>query len=440
MTKKIINRSKKIQLIFSGIVCFSFLVTSCSVSTPIHSILQKPEKSRYQYSQVEPSIAINPNNTDQIIAGTILNDFYYSEDGGSTWTSKSLQSTYGVYGDPVLIYDYKGRAYYFHLASYKKTTHLDRIVCQYTDDLSQDFTDGSFPKPASPKVQDKHWVVVNEENGELYMTWTQFDRYNSAAPKDSSIIVFSKSKDRGETWSDPLRISKDAGDCLDDDNTVEGAVPILGRNGQLFVTWTGPNGLVYQKSNDLGLTWMNTEKPISQQIEGWTLEIPGMNRANGLPVLKSDLSGGNFNGNLYLNWADQRNGIDNTDIFLSISKDDGENWSEPVKVNQDQGKAHQFFTWMTVDQSSGHLYFVYYDRRDLKDNQTQVYLACSKDGGKTFIEKKIEKTEFEPIEKVFFGDYLNIDAVNGKICAIYPLFIDGEIKLQVTTVTKKFFK
>ena len=42
------------------------------------------------------------------------------------------------------------------------------------------------------KVQDKEGVVVNQENNEIYVTWTQFDSYGTTIPTDSSVILFSK--------------------------------------------------------------------------------------------------------------------------------------------------------------------------------------------------------------------------------------------------------
>lgn len=401
--------------------------------------LPKSKESTYAYSQVEPSIAIHPTDPNIQIAGSVLDDYYYSKDGGKTWTSQTLKSTYGVFGDPVLLFDFTGRAFYFHLASFKETTHLDRIVCQYSDQLDGQFSNGSFPAPNGTKVQDKHWICVNPANNHLYMTWTQFDAYNSKKPTDSSYIFFSKSMDQGLSWSNPKRISKHGGDCLDDDNTVEGAVPTMGTNGEIFVTWAGPNGLVYQKSIDQGETWLVEEKFIGTQVGGWTLKIPAVNRANGMPVLKSDLSNGPNRGNLYLNWCDQRNGKNNTDVWLAVSKNNGETWSEPIRVNQDRGKAHQFFTWMTVDQSTGHLYFVYYDRRNSRGKETDVYAACSKDGGKTFTETRLTETPFQSSKKVFFGDYLNIDAVNGTIRAIYPRMDDQKISLWVALLSELDF-
>lgn len=393
--------------------------------------LHRPIEATYPTSQIEPSIVIHPNNPKIMAAGTVLSDYYYSKNGGKKWKSKTLKSSYGVWGDPVLVFDTKGRLYYFHLSSYEKSSHLDRIVCQYTDKVNKPFSDGSFPEPNGTKVQDKHWVVADPVSNRLYMTWTQFDAYDSADPADSSIIVFSKSDDQGQTFSKPVRISHFAGDCMDDDNTVEGAVPAVGPNGELYVVWTGPQGLVFQRSLDGGKTWFEKEKHIEKHYEGWALTIPGVYRANGFPILKCDLSNGPNRGTLYLNWCDQRNGLNNTDSWLMVSKDGGDTWSEPRKVNQDSTQSHQFFTWMSIDQHQGYLYFVYYDRRNHTDSKTDVYVSVSRDGGISFTDFKINDKAFTPDASVFFGDYLNIDAVDGHIRPIWPEMHQGKISLWV---------
>ena len=396
--------------------------------------LPLPKGAIYTYSQIEPSIAINPNNQKHMAAGSVLSDYYYSTNGGKKWKSKTLTSKFGVYGDPVLMFDNKSRLYYFHLASYLETSHLDRIVCQSSKKLWKKFDEGNSPKPNGTKVQDKHWIVLNKENNEIYMTWTQFDTYDSDDSKDSSIIVFSKSINQGLAWSDPLRISKFGGDCLDGDNTTEGAVPAVGPNGEIYVAWAGPKGLVFQKSLDAGITWLKEEIQIQRQYGGWDLSIPGIYRANGLPILKCDLSNGPNRGTLYLNWCDQKNGLDDTDSWLIKSTDGGTTWSERIKVNQDESESHQFFTWMTVDQSTGYIYFVYYDRRNYNDTQTDVYISTSRDGGDRFVDTRVSKSSFTPNPKLFFGDYLNIDAVNGVVRPIWPRMDNGSFSLWVALV------
>lgn len=423
---------KSAILLFS---LFSFLSFGQTIFKTVELVPSKD--GILSYGQCEPSIAIDPNNPKIMAAGSILDDYYYSKDGGNTWSSKKIKSKYGVWGDPVLMFDTSGRVYYFHLANYKKTSWIDRIVCQSAKTVDGKFSKGSFPKPNGTKAQDKHWTVVNPYTNEIYMTWTQFDKYDSPNPKDSSIIVFSKSGDQGVSWSDPIRISKYGGDCLDGDNTVEGAVPAVGPNGEIYVTWTGPKGLVMQRSLDGGKTWLSEEQFLHVHHGGWNLDIPGLNRANGLPILVSDLSNGPNRGTLYLNWCDQRNGTTDTDSWMSSSSDGGITWSEPAKVNQDDSKKHQFFTWMTIDQSNGNLYFVYYDRRNYTDNKTDVYISTSTDGGLTFHDTRVSDKPFVPNSKEFFGDYLNIAAVDGVIRPIWPRMDDKKITLWVTLVEEK---
>jgi hypothetical protein len=395
-----------------------------------------PVNSDYPYNECEPSIAINPKNINHISAGSILQGYHYSNDGGKTWKSKKIKSKFGVYGDPVLTYDQTGRLYYFHLASKGEHQHLDRIVCQVSDKLEGSFALESSTKPEGTKVQDKHWVVVDPKTNIIYMTWTQFDAYDSSDPKDSSFIMFSKSTNRGISWSEPKRISKYGGDCLDGDLTVEGAVPALGLNGELFVTWTGPKGLVFQKSIDEGKTWLEEEKFLEFQPEGWDIKIPGFFRVNGLPFLVSDMSNGPNRGTLYLNWSDQRNGIDNTDIWLMKSIDAGNSWSKPIKVNQDNSRSHQFFTCLAVDQSNGDLHFVFYDQSMYKSEsmQTDVAWCISKDGGNTFEQKTISEKPFVPNETFFFGDYLGIAAHNKRIRPIWPRMDNKKITLWTALI------
>jgi hypothetical protein len=368
-----------------------------------------------------------------MIAGTVMNDYYYSKNGGKTWESTSLQTKYGVNGDPVVHIDQKGRYYYFHLSNPSSGNWIDRIVCDYSDKIKGDWNT-TATKPDPPKAQDKHWVAECPKTGNLYLTWTQFDKYESKAPEDSSRIMFSKSIDRGESWSDPIVISALNGDCLDGDNTVEGAVPAVNNKGELFVVWTGPHGIRFNISKDEGETWLTKEKKVIDQIGGWTFDIPGISRCNGLPILKVDNSKGEHSGRLYVNWADQRNGEDNVDIFCVYSDDNGQSWSELIKVNQDESKHQQFFTWMDIDQSNGNLYFVFYDRRDYEDNQTNVYLAYSLDGMKKIKDLKISQSPFIPKEQIFFGDYINIAAVKGTIRPIWMRMDKKQISLWTALI------
>lgn len=379
----------------------------------------------------EPSIMMDPNNPQILVAGSNLNYYYHSNDGGATWISHVIGSNYGVWGDPVIDVDIHGHFYFFHLSNPSTAIghFIDRIVCQKSTDNGNTWTGGTYAGLNGTKAQDKHWSVVDRTNNNIYITWTQFDEYGSENEADSSIILFSKSLDAGNTWSAAKRINKNAGDCIDGDNTVEGAVPAVGPNGEIYVAWAGPHGITFNRSNDVGETWLAEEILIDPMPGGWNYDISGIYRANGLPVTKCDLSGGANHGTIYVNWSDQRNGVSDTDIWLSKSTDGGDTWSSPIRVNDDETNRQQFLTWMDIDQTNGNLHFVFYDRRNYSDDQTDVYLAYSSDGGTTFKNIKISESPFMPHGGIFFGDYTNIVAHNNIVRPIWTRLHDGQLSI-----------
>ena len=96
-------------------------------------------------SPEEPCIYVNPKNTDQLIGGANINNLYYSNDGGYTWTVSTLSSTTnGVWGDPVTIVDTAGNYYFFHLSWPQSGSWIDRIVCQKSTDFGETWNEGSY--------------------------------------------------------------------------------------------------------------------------------------------------------------------------------------------------------------------------------------------------------------------------------------------------------
>jgi hypothetical protein len=397
-----------------------------------------PKKAEYFYSQVEPSIYINPNNTNEIIAGSVMNDYYYSKDGGQTWKSKSIKSKVsGVNGDPCMLIDTEGNYYYFHLSNIDGVSLIGGMVCQRSKTIK-----GRFKKEGhtlvNGKFHDKQWVALNPKNNHIYMTWTQFDAYDSKYTLKRSNILFSKSIDNGMTWSDPTDISRFSGDCQDNDLTAEGAVPAVGPNGEIYVSWARDSKIYFNYSLDEGLTWLAEELEITNQEAGWVLDIPGIYRCNGLPITSCDISESKYKGTIYVNWGDQRNGESDTDIWLKKSKDGGKTWSNDIKVNGDDSKHHQFLSWMTIDQTNGNIYVVYYDRRNNNDLNTEVYLSVSINGGESFKDYKISESAFKPNPKVFFGDYTNISVHNGVIRPIWTRLDNYKISLYTALINQKY--
>jgi len=167
------------------------------------------------------------------------------------------------------------------------------------------------------------------------------------------------------------------------------------------------------------LFWLDEDIFIDSQPDGWAFDIPGISRCNGLPITCCDISPSAYNGTIYVNWSDQRNGEDDTDIWISKSTDGGDSWTEAMRVNDDPPGKQQFFSWMTIDQANGDIYVVFYDRRNYDDRNTDVYLARSTDGGETFDNFVISEEPFFPSSNVFFGDYTNITAHNQQVRPIW---------------------
>jgi hypothetical protein len=370
----------------------------------------------------EPSISINPKNSANIVAACILDKVFYSNDSGRTWQEDALESPFGVWGDPVLTTDTAGHHYYFHLSdptgeNWKSEEILDRIVAQKSTDGGKSWSAGSFMGFNHPKDQDKHWAVVDPFTNNIYVTWTQFDDYGSEDSSAQSNILFSTSVDGGQTWSEAKQINEIPGDCLDDDGTTEGAVPAVGPDGTIYVSWALDEKLYFDRSHDGGKTWLENDLVVTEQNGGWDIDVPGVSRANGMPVTVCDLSESEHSGRLYINWVDDRNG--HYDVWLTSSDDGGDTWSVANRINDDQDTADQFFTWLTVDQTNGNLYCVFYDRRNLDGFETDVYLASSTDGGESWKNEKINDETFKTNPLVFFGDYNHISAHDGMVRPIW---------------------
>lgn len=400
----------------------TFLITILILS----AINSADPQSRYrnvliskESSPNEPSIFINPNNTYHIVAASNMDAYYYTFDGGETWTKGTLiSSTYGVWGDPCIVMDTKGNFYYFHIVN-SGGYWFDRIVCQKSTNGGVSWSNpGTFTGHNPPHIQDKEWAAIDMTDSpyrdNIYVAWTQ------CGQPDSSHILYSRSTDGGESWNDFMRLNKIAGDnCYNVPSTVLGAAPCVGTNGNVYVCWSSANGIILDKSIDGGVTWLDEDILVNPQPKGFRFEVPGVYRCFGFSSMACDQSNSKYNGTLYICWADQRNGKADTDIWLAKSTDGGLTWSDAKRINDDSPGKHQFFPWLTVDQKTGYIYIVFYDRRNYNDPQTDVYLARSADGGETFTNERISESPFTPNQHTFMGDYINISAHDGKIRPIW---------------------
>jgi len=383
-------------------------------------------------SAEELSITVNPADPTRLAVGANIRFHFASSDGGITWTENTMASSLGVAGDPCLVFDADGNLYYTHLSNPDNGSWLDQIVVQKSTDNGLTWNDGVGVGLNPPRDQDKSWLAADRTtspfHNNLYLAWTEFDAYGSGAAADSTRILFARSLDQGLTWTTPQRLSDHGGNCVDADETVEGAVPAVGPGGEVYTAWSGNGQIWFDRSFDGGATF-GTDILITDQPGGWDFGISGVWRCNGLPITACDVSSSTHRGRIYVVFSDQRNGADDTDVFLCTSDDRGDTWSVPHRVNDDIGPAQQFLPWLTVDPVTGAVSVVFYDRRATQGDATEVTVATSRDGGANFVNQTVSDTSFTPWPTVFFGDYIGIDAWDGVAYATWMSMEDGDLSV-----------
>ena len=140
----------------------------------------------------------------------------------------------------------------------------------------------------------------------------------------------------------------------------------------------------------------------------------------GLPFICCDYSNNATRGNVYVIWDDMRGG--NSDVWFQRSTNSGANWlASPVRVN-DVTTNSQYWPVIQCDEN-GVLYAMYYDNRG--GSLINTYVAYSIDAGTTWVNQLLSDSSFTatPVGgtggDVRYGDYIQIDAYNGKIIPVW---------------------
>lgn len=382
----------------------------------------------------EPIIVINPRDTKNIVASTTGNRVFYTLDGGVTWNKSQITATGGVQGSASLVVSDKGDFYFFHLSGKQNDKGNGTIICHQSKDGGKTWDDGVVIGNNPPKDQQRPWATIDEK-GNLFVAWSQLDIGNNQDPACLSTIQLSSSSN-GKKWSKPIEISQTPGNCAGGDKTAMGAFPTTSHDGRVFVSWANQGKLFLDRSFDGGTMWLRNDIAITTQSGGWDQKIEGHPRSKGFSILQIDRAKlSPARGAMFLTWADQRNGDKDTDIWFLRSVNFGDYWTSPLRVNDDELGSQQYAPWMTVDQATGYIYIIYYDRRDYDDNQTDVYLAYSIDSGNTFKNVKISDTPFVSNATTMNEVYTNISAYKGLISAIWSRVDNGVLTVWTSILT-----
>ena len=410
-----------------------FVVSSLFVHGQlVNQLVDSAANARGQYP-TEPGIAISFKDTNKLVVGASSGKVYVTEDGGNEWKHLNLTSTFGIGYGARIISDFSGNFYYIHLSNpdaQANNTFHERIVVQRSKDDGRSWDGGNEAGYNPPNYQVQPHAIADRK-GNIYLTWTEIEKPGNKEADCVSRILFSKSSN-GSKWSKPSLISVKGGNCVDDDGMAKGAVPAIASDGKMFVTWS-QNGILYlDRSFDGGDFWLTNDIAITEQRGGWKFDVPGVKSVNGLPTLICNNTKGNFAGALYLVWAEQVAEGD-TDIYFTRSLNYGDNWTQPARINDDDPGKHQFMPAMTIDQVTGHVYILYYDRRDHDDNQTDVYMAWSDDHGASFKNVKVSQTPFFPTGESL-GTHISIAAHNGIITPVWTRIDKGKSSIWMAII------
>ena len=374
----------------------------------------------------EPSIAVNPNDPQQVVAAFQSQaSAAYSRDAGKTWTiaEGTAPADYKISGDVSVTFDDHGHAFLCYIAFDKLGTEnywahnatRNGIFVRRSLDGGKTW-DKDVAAPIAHKTEpgipfeDKPYIVADNTHsrfsGNLYVGWTEFTLTKST-------IFFSRSTDAGLSWSKPIEISTHEGLPRDDTGAVEGFTGAVGADGTLYVAWADGSSIAFATSRDGGLSFSRSRAILKTAPSDFALA--DVYRANGFPQIGIDP----HSNRLFVTWADYRNG--DLDVFCATSTSRGKRWSQAVRVNSDalHNGADQFFQWMAVDPVDGSANVVFYDRRsDPANRDCNFVLARSSDGGRTFVNYAWTVKAFDP-KGAFIGDYSGIAAYAGRVYGIW---------------------
>jgi hypothetical protein len=388
--------------------------------------------------QNEPSVRISRKSPNRVVAA--WRDFRYgidpyanrrvgysySVDSGATWSVPSILDSTLIPGylknsDPVVGVDSAGNFYIGVIA----ISGNGAIGIYKSTDGGVTFPFAYLVSSTGGQGEDKEYITTDLTPGSpyyntIYFSWTRF--------LTGQQIFCTKSTNGGVNWSTPAVVSEAT-------SGVQGSDPVVSANGQLNIVWayyTGSNtSIYYDKSTNGGITF-GTD--ISITTGARPTNIP--NSAQTFPSIAADISGGPRNGYLYVVFSDSRNG--DPDVFLCRSTNNGNNWSAPVRINNDpvgNGKL-QYWPWISVN-DNGNIAIVWLDTRNTTDISIfEAYLARSNDGGLTFTNELLSTQPSPtgvPGTNVRFGDYICIDYWKNKIVPVWTDERAGSYNMEIYT-------
>ncbi len=406
--------------------------------------------------QNEPSIAINPTKTSNIIVG--YNDasplpgscprghYSVSTDGGTTWTSGTPLPTTGLSATPctgsptptgyiccdtALAFDSLGNAYLATMTWNNKIL-LFKSAPDGSGNAGGTWT-GPYIVGTSSIGIDKPAIAVDRtggpHNGNIYIAWVDYTGSNALLCSDTTmqdrILVRTATLSGGvPTFSGSAVQASSASSSYN-----WGPALAVAPSGSLYVAYqrmpticiSPANAIMISRSDDGGGSFAL----LGGVVDGSPTSPPSPfsgSRASALPAITTT-----SNGTVFVAWTDS--GAGNMDVQSRASTSSGASWNARVRINN-IATNDQFLPGVASLGSS--IYAFFYSRQsDLSNTNGGLYQAISSNGGasfaaatafsSTFSNPNVCSTGWRPC---LWGDYIGADAAStgaftSKACAVW---------------------
>jgi hypothetical protein len=382
----------------------------------------------------EPSIAVDPNNSNRIAIGwrqfdNVTSNFRqagwgYSTNGGQNWAFPgSLES--GVFrSDPVLLNHPDGSFFY------------NSLLSGFFTDQWRSLNGGQTWARLGPSTGgDKQWLILDPTNssgrGFQYQAW-------STAGNNYGGRQFSRSTDGGFTWIDPVFIP----------NSPRWGTLDVDSDGNLFISGANAStGQVYavRSSNAKnGAVVPTFDQSVPVDIGGRLVASQPINPAGlvGQLWIAVDRSGGSRNNHIYMLASVRPTGVTTgSEVMIVRSTNGGQSFGAPRRVNDDPvnpAKWHWFGALSVAP--NGRLDVTWLDTRNAANNtDSQLYYSYSFDGGLNWAPNIPASPSFNPFlgypNQNKMGDYTHMVSDNSGAHLAYCATFNGEQDVYYVKVT-----
>lgn len=380
--------------------------------------------SKSANNNAEECIAINPRNPLNLFASDTWDLVTrYSMDGGMTWNDSNISSLPASIGDVSAEFDSFGNLFLVRLTSATRPL----VSCGLSSNGGASFSpifQSSENNVDQPSVVTGPSAVTGQASVWINYTTSLGNQVARGASVTGlgAVGAFSAAE-----------VAATAGDYGD---------IVVGPAGKVFTVYQDPNGGIGPDTIFGNLDPDGTGAGgFGPQVSATTTQVGSFSPIPAQPQrdidaeagLAWDCSGGPFNGRLYLVYTDRPStSSDDTDIYVRFSANNGTNWSDRVRVNDDaigNGKS-QFLPRIAIDQTSGYIAVSFYDCRNSPgNNTTELWATISTDGGATFlpnvkVSAGVSSALVTAISDTMFdyGDYSGLSFYGG---TFYPCWADN---------------